>query len=394
MWNVWFVISLVGGIFFVFIRLFHSFKTNKLVVNCDSELVAGSVTKIANPVAANTVKNSSKHAFKQNPKVLVVGGMTRQFPYITQYVNTRFVHFQVARFAFKPVPKVFIKLVAMMLTFRPNIVLVYPCYPMGSMTVTVAKLFRKKHITFAFGNDLVNRRTKIGKMLVSYTVRNSDGVICDYNGLVEPAKKMKGRNVVTIPMGIEVTGMPSVEPKKLRNTVISVINFYLAYSKGIDLLIQAVKRLPDVHLVLVGKGLHQARLMDLAKKLDMADRVTFTGFISREELCTRLLEANVYALPIRSYNHEGTNRSVVEAMFAGLPVVVTNVGGLPSIIDDCVNGFVIEPDSVEAISTAISKLLSDEELCKKMGKNNRAKAKKYVVDYVTKRRAEYLCSFG
>jgi hypothetical protein len=80
-------------------------------------------------------------------------------------------------------------------------------------------------------------------------------------------------------------------------------------------------------------------------------------------------------------------------MLCGLPIVVTPSGGLPELIADGVNGFVVEPENVKDLARAISTLLNNPELRKKMGKANKLKAKKYSADILTVRRYEYLSRF-
>lgn len=337
--------------------------------------------------------NLSPVGCERDPKVVVVGSMTPQLRPLGQYANFRFVRDSSKGSAsvFETL-KIFVTLISTIISFWPKVVLVYPSYPLGIMTAFVAKVFRRKHICFAYGNDLVNRHTKIGKLVVAFTVKNSDGIICDYEGLVKPAIHLGGRNVVTIPMGIVTQGLPEnlSAKKKKQNRVICVINFNLAYFKGIDFLIKAMEKLPDAKLVLVGDGAHRKMMMKLAKKLNVDDRVTFTGFVSQEELWANLLEAEVFVMPSRKNMHEGTNRATVEAMMAGLPVVVTSAGGFSYLVNDGVNGFVVEPENVDQLADAISKLLQDKKLREKMGTANKEKAKQFTVDVLTPKRIEYL----
>lgn len=179
------------------------------------------------------------------------------------------------------------------------------------------------HVSFAYGNDVTNRRTGIGKLLVFLTLRLSHGVICDYEGLAKLARRMGGRNVTTIPMGAEIPSILPVQPKKIPNTIVCAINFDHAYWKGVDLLIRTVKELPNIRLVLIGEGTQKRLMMSFAKRLNVNGRVIFTGYISRKELWRYIMSASLFALPIRPSFHAGTSRAVLEAMACGLPIVVT-----------------------------------------------------------------------
>mgnify|MGYP002410444827 FL=1 len=75
--------------------------------------------------------------------------------------------------------------------------------------------------------------------------------------------------------------------------------------------------------------------------------------------------------------------SLLEAMSCGLPVVVTNVGGMPDVVSDGVEGFVVEPANADALAIALGKLLRDRELRKKMGARCREKIQQeYSLDSV------------
>jgi len=326
---------------------------------------------------------------KKDEKIVVLGSVTTQLRQLSRYSRVLFVPIP-QKPLFSTTLGLLVKLAYAILSFGPQIVLVYPSYPFGLPSALIARLFRKLHVSFAYGNDLTRRRTRLGKLLVSLTVRLSHGFICDYEGLAKIVRQMGGRNVTTIPMGIDASDLPSARPKRRQNIVMCVVNFNLAYSKGVDLLIQAVKELPDAHLILIGDGAQRSTMISLAKKLHVSQRVTFTGYIPHKEIWTHLMNATIFALPTRTSISEGTNRAVLEAMLCGLPVVVTRTGGLPELIVDGVNGFVVEPENMKDLVKAVLTLLGNPKLRKRMGDANRIKAKKYTVNVLTAKRYEYL----
>jgi glycosyltransferase involved in cell wall biosynthesis len=327
--------------------------------------------------------------YEKRRKIVVLGEITPQLRSLSRYARVLFMPFP-AGFPIFSTLKLMVKLVSTILSFRPSVILVYPSYPLGLPSALIARLFRKVHVSFAYGNDVARIRSRLVKLLVSLTLRLSHGVICDYEGLAKLVRRMGGRNVATIPMGIDIPPIPPVQPKKLPNTTVCAINFNLAYWKGIDLLIRVVKELPNIRLILIGEGDQRRLMMSFTEKLNVSDRVTFTGYIPRKELLVHLLRASLFALPTRPSFHEGTNRAVLEAMSCGLPIVVTRSGGLPELIVDGINGFVVEPENVEDLARAISTLLNNPELRKKIGEANKLKAKKYSADVLTAKRYEYL----
>jgi glycosyltransferase involved in cell wall biosynthesis len=147
----------------------------------------------------------------------------------------------------------------------------------------------------------------------------------------------------------------------------------LGESKGTMDLMDAVSRLtrshPKIKLLLGGDGdLDGAR--SRAQELGIAPRVDILGWVKGDEKEKLLLESTVYALP--SYN-EGLPMSILEAMAAGLPVVSTKVGGIPEAVRDGVEGFLIEPGDVKALTRRLDMILSDRTLQTKMADAGRKK---------------------
>jgi glycosyltransferase involved in cell wall biosynthesis len=106
-------------------------------------------------------------------------------------------------------------------------------------------------------------------------------------------------------------------------------------SKGIEDLLEAVALVPDVPLDIVGDGSLRARYERHASRLGLGERVTFHGLKSKPEIADLLRAASVFVLASRFENNPVV---VLEAQCCGLPVVATNVGGLPEVVDGTVRG--------------------------------------------------------
>ena len=142
--------------------------------------------------------------------------------------------------------------------------------------------------------------------------------------------------------------------------IIVCVGEFRQEKRQIDLLL-ALKSLsqkyPSVRLVLVGSGKGSAMLRASAVDLGVCDSVLFLG--EREDIPAILAIADVFVLVSSS---EPFGMSAVEAMAAGLPVVVTRVGGLVEIVSDGIDGIHVPPMSPEAISEAISRIVRDPGL--------------------------------
>jgi glycosyltransferase involved in cell wall biosynthesis len=125
-----------------------------------------------------------------------------------------------------------------------------------------------------------------------------------------------------------------------------------------------------VRFVIVGDGTLREDMERHARELGIADRVIFTGW--RRDLPRIYADLNVLVV---SSDNEGTPVSAIEAMASGRPVVGTRVGGLPDIIIDGENGYIVPPRNPEALAEAILRLLQGPELASRMGRAGQAMAR-------------------
>ncbi len=132
----------------------------------------------------------------------------------------------------------------------------------------------------------------------------------------------------------------------------------------IDAFIPIYNKFNSAYLILGGDGeIEKAKKIIQGKGLE--DRVLLRGWLSGEDKINAFKEAHIYVLP--SYN-EGLPVSILEAMAANLPIVSTPVGGIPEVVIDGVNGFLIQPGDIKSLSMCIDKLCENTELRNEMGK--------------------------
>jgi glycosyltransferase involved in cell wall biosynthesis len=134
----------------------------------------------------------------------------------------------------------------------------------------------------------------------------------------------------------------------------------LAEIKRVDLFLETVSCLvkikPDLTAAIVGDGALRQQLQTLAAELQIADRVTFAGF--RDDVGEWLSRSKVFVLTSDS---EGLSLALMEAMAAGLPAVVSNVGDLSDLVVDGDNGYLVDEQDPQLFSDAIGTLLLDED---------------------------------
>jgi glycosyltransferase involved in cell wall biosynthesis len=128
-------------------------------------------------------------------------------------------------------------------------------------------------------------------------------------------------------------------------------------NKGIDIAITALSQLtdfPEAALVVLGEGEEREALDRQAKELGVADRVALIGFV--EDARSYLSAADVFLMPSRK---EGFPMALLEAGSAGVPVVASDVGGIPEIIRSDETGLLIPSGDPAALASALDELLSD-----------------------------------
>lgn len=143
-------------------------------------------------------------------------------------------------------------------------------------------------------------------------------------------------------------------------------------AKGIDELLQAgallAPRHPDLRLVLGGDG-DLAWVRRRAAELGIADRVELPGWVDPATRDAQLARAWVFCLPSHA---EGLPMSMLEAMAAGRPVVVSAVGGIPEAIADGVDGLLVPPRDAAALAAALGRVLDDQVLHARLARAARA----------------------
>ena len=145
---------------------------------------------------------------------------------------------------------------------------------------------------------------------------------------------------------------------------------YLRHEKGLDYLIEAIvdlKKTMNVELTIVGVGDYSDHLKEKINNLNLFENIKFKGHVELgEKLFSIYQDHDIFILPSIS---EGTPRVLLEAMCNGLPVIATNVGGIPYTIKNKKNGILIESKSSKSIVDAIKLLINDDILRKTIVKN-------------------------
>jgi len=151
--------------------------------------------------------------------------------------------------------------------------------------------------------------------------------------------------------------------------------------KGHDILLYALrdilKEKSNVQLVFVGDGKEYSKVVDLAAQLNLSENVVFV----RSQLDTVGILSIMDVFMFTPKRKEGLGLALLEALASGKAVVATNTGGIPNVIEDNVNGFLVPPANHRVLVEPVLKLLEDKDLYKKMSHAARQKViEKFSID--------------
>jgi phosphatidylinositol alpha-1,6-mannosyltransferase len=200
-----------------------------------------------------------------------------------------------------------------------------------------------------------------------------------------------------IPMGVDVARFSNLlrQDPSGRRTLLFIGR--LAEKKGVDRLLHAMsdERLSKrgVHLRIVGDGPLRSELESLARKLGVADRLTFAGAMPHDRVAVEMQLAELLCAPFvisRDGDREGTPTVLFEAASAGLPIVTTDVGGCADIVQNGYSGWIVPPDDEHAFVAAIVEALDNPDRARSMAMSARNCAEEHSWERIADRYAEAL----
>lgn len=199
------------------------------------------------------------------------------------------------------------------------------------------------------------------KRLHGWVWRRADHVIANSQGLRELALQSFPKQAIdVIPNGVDTHLFYPAEDKTFDGTLKIFSAGRLIERKGYDLLIKALSGLENVTLTLAGEGQERTRLQALSQEHSV--NVNFLGRVDHSDLPDYYRQADLFVLPSRN---EGMPNAALEAMASGLPLILTDTGGVTELLKG--NGLVISKNNVTALQQAIARYCLQPDIISEEG---------------------------
>ncbi|MGH8778190.1 glycosyltransferase family 4 protein [Paraburkholderia sp.] len=222
---------------------------------------------------------------------------------------------------------------------------------------------------------------KVVRQAISWFIRRADATVAVSTAIADELRAL-GAN----PGTLHIVGNTAYPAESISNRTMAsddcVVDPYIAFAgrltkeKGLDDLLKAIAMLGAqgcfVRLRLAGSG-DVAHWSQVVRELGIDDRVTFVGWLSGAEKLKFYRNAQVFCMPS---HYESFGITTLEAMFSGVPVVGTRLGGFLDLVEEGVTGYLVEAHDCVALATRIRSLIETPTLAASMGKAALARASK------------------
>ena len=265
-------------------------------------------------------------------------------------------------------------------SWRPDLLNVH--YASGYGTTGALAGFRPTLLS-VWGSDVYDfpHESAFKGWLVRRVLRRATAIASTSHAMAAQVRRLtpERRDIAVTPFGVDLVRFAARRSPEGPLTIGIVKS--LAPKYGVDLLLRAFAGLcadaevqaahPACRLLIVGEGPQRDELVRLAAQLGITERTQFVGAVPHAEVPHWLRQLHIYAAPSR-LDSESFGVAVIEAGACGLPVVVSDAGGLPEVVVAGTTGLVVPRDDVPALQAALKRLVLDAALRDRLGAAGRA----------------------
>ncbi|MAP79599.1 MAG: glycosyl transferase family 1 [Aequorivita sp.] len=242
------------------------------------------------------------------------------------------------------------------------------------LTGYLCKVFKLQYIPILRGGNL-NKRLEKNKFFSKILFENAYTNVAPSKFIFEQFKSAGFANITFIPNTVKIENYPFLQREEIHPKLLWVRSFAEIYNPILALEVVEILKQKGFEVALCMVGPEKDGALANCKKIaaDLNLPVTFTGLLQKDEWIK--LSKN-YDIFLNTTNFDNMPVSVMEAMALGLPVISTNVGGMPYLIENGTNGILIPPNNANKFVTVIEKLCTDPLLAQKLAINARSKIEK------------------
>lgn len=241
----------------------------------------------------------------------------------------------------------------------------------------------KVHFVSVWGKDIFDfpKKNKLNEKLVRFTLSKATAICSTSHIMAKETNLYTNRPVYVTPFGVDLGIFhPAQEDTEFTDKIIVGTVKALEDKYGIADLVKGFalfnKEYPNSELLITGDGPQRKEYEQLATDLGISDVTTFTGKVPNTEVPNIIRKMSIFAVP-STEDSESFGVAAVEAMACGVPVVVSNVGGLPEVVVKDVTGIVTDKESPDQLAAAFKKLARNNEMRMKMGEAGVAHVKNH-----------------
>jgi len=265
---------------------------------------------------------------------------------------------------------------------QPDVVHIHSPYPLGEAANLL--LGRARATVITHHSDVVRQRgwLRIYAPLLRRVLRAADRIIATSPRYIETSPWLRPvrEKCAVVPLGVDPLRFSPPDSSFTGPPTLLFVG-KLRYYKGIDSLLQAMTELPSVHLDIVGSGPMRASWEQMARELQLADRVRFLGQVEDRDLPALYHKAHLFVLPANA-RAEAFGTVLLEAMASALPCITTDVGsGTSWVVQNGKTGLVVPPHDPQALAEATDLLADDPARRREMGQAGRRRVEdKFTVE--------------
>lgn len=263
---------------------------------------------------------------------------------------------------------------------NPDIINVH--YASGYGTLGRFIKFENKLLN-VWGSDVYDfpKQSKIKKQILVKNLNSYKAIASTSHCMAKETEQylMRKQDIYITPFGVDIEKFKNLNLEKEEDKIVIGIVKTLEPKYGIEYLIRAIKELEKIlddetferiEVKIYGRGYLRESLENLAKELNIKEKIKFEGFILNSEVPKVINEMDIFIVP-SVLDSESFGVAAVEAMACEVPVIVSDADGLKEVVVDNETGFIVSKKDYKAIAEKIKVLINNKELRKKLGRAGR-----------------------